>query len=143
MGMNIRIMTIEDYQKVYDLWASTSGIGISSLNDSEKGIKKFLDRNPATCFVAETGGEIAGVILSGHDGRRAYIYHAAVREKDRGKGIGAALTQAVVKVMKDEEIHKICLVVFADNDKGNTFWEKQGFTTRPDLVYRNKSLLDR
>ena len=135
-------MTIEDYQKVYGLWAATTGIGMSSLNDSEDGIKKFLDRNPATCFVAETEGEIAGVILSGHDGRRGYIYHAAVRDTDRGKGIGAALTQAVEKAMKDEGIHKVGLVVFAHNDKGNAFWEKRGFTTRPDLVYRNKSLND-
>ena len=29
-------------------------------------------------------------------------------------------------------------VVFEHNDLGNGFWEHIGFTTRPDLVYRNK-----
>ena len=135
-------MTMGDYQKVYQLWTSTSGMGMRSLDDSEDGIRKFLDRNPRTCFVAEAGIEIVGVILSGHDGRRGYIYHAAVREKDRGKGIGAALTQAVEHAMHNEGIHKIALVVFSHNDIGNRFWEKQGFISRPDLVYRNKSLND-
>lgn len=25
---------------------------------------------------------------------------------------------------------------------GNAFWEKQGFTVREDLIYRNKALTD-
>ena len=140
MEFNIRIMTIGDYREVYGLWASTEGMGLRSLDDSFEGIEKFLSRNPRTCFVAEAGGEIAGVILSGQDGRRAYIYHAAVSEKNRGKGIGRALTQAVEKAMKGEGINKIALVVFNRNEAGNNFWEKQGFGTRPDLVYRDKSL---
>lgn len=28
----------------------------------------------------------------------------------------------------------------ADNAAGNAFWEQLGFTTRPDLVYRNREL---
>ena len=30
------------------------------------------------------GGELAGAILAGHDGRRGYVYHAAVAEAFRG-----------------------------------------------------------
>jgi len=28
----------------------------------------------------------------------------------------------------------------AKNAAGNTFWEQLGFTTRPDLIYRNREL---
>lgn len=34
----------------------------------------------------------------------------------------------------------VALVVFDRNDTGNAFWEKQGYTVRNDLVYRNKAL---
>lgn len=34
----------------------------------------------------------------------------------------------------------IALVVFERNADGNAFWEKQGFTRREDLIYRNKAL---
>jgi len=141
--IKIRVMKIEDYQGVYDLWTSTAGMGMRSLDDSREGILKFLQRNPNTCFLAECGGKIAGVILSGHDGRRGYIYHAVVSESERGKGIGLALTQAVEKAMEVEGINKLALVVYADNEKGNGFWEHTGYTTRPDLVYRNKSINDK
>jgi ribosomal protein S18 acetylase RimI-like enzyme len=136
----IRIMTINDYEKVYQLWTGTAGVGMRNLDDGEQGIRKFLERNPNTCFVAEAEEKLAGVILSGHDGRRAYIYHTAVKEEYRQRGIGRLLLDAVEEAMKKEGINKIALVAFATNETGNRFWEKQGYTDRTDLVYRNKSI---
>ena len=34
------------------------------------------------------------------------------------------------------------LVVFDRNEIGNAFWEKMGFISREDLVYRNKTLAE-
>jgi ribosomal protein S18 acetylase RimI-like enzyme len=140
MKMLIRVMKKQDYEKVYALWRGTVGVGTRSLDDSEQGIGKFLDRNPRTCFVAEQEGSIAGVILSGHDGRRAYIYHTAVAEKYRRRGIGAALIQAVEKAMTEEGINKIALVAFKGNKTGNDFWEGRGYAERNDLSYRNRTI---
>ncbi len=39
-------------------------------------------------------------------------------------------------------INKVALVVFSKNEDGNTFWEKTGFTTRDDLIYRNKTITE-
>jgi ribosomal protein S18 acetylase RimI-like enzyme len=133
-------MTIGDYEQVYQLWTGTVGMGMRSLDDCEQGIGKFLARNPNTCFVAELDGKLVGVILSGHDGRRAYIYHMAVKEEYRKRGAGKALLGAVEGAMKKEGINTIALVAFAANETGNRFWEKQGYTDRADLVYRNKSI---
>jgi ribosomal protein S18 acetylase RimI-like enzyme len=133
-------MKKEDYERVYALWAGTAGVGMRSLDDSEQGIGKFLERNPRTCFVAELEGSVAGVILSGHDGRRAYIYHTAVAEKYRNRGIGTTLVEAVEKAMMEEGINKIALVAFKSNKAGNDFWEGRGYAERSDLSYRNRSL---
>ena len=35
-------------------------------------------------------------------------------------------------------INKVALLVFNHNDAGNAFWEKQGFTVRDDVTYRNR-----
>ncbi len=140
--MTIRTMTINDYEKVYSLWLSTPNMGLNNLDDSKEGIAKYLSRNPNTCFVAEKDGEIIGVILSGHDGRRGYIHHAAVNESEQRNGIGTALLNAALSALKDEGINKVALVVFGKNEKGNTFWEKQGFITRDDLNYRNKAITE-
>ena len=53
--MNIRIMTANDYDAVYALWMSCTGMGLNTIDDSKEGITKFLIRNPETCFVAESG----------------------------------------------------------------------------------------
>lgn len=138
--MEIRLMQIEDYENVYKLWCNTSGMGLRSLDDSKGGIGKFLLRNPTSNFVAVIEGEIAGVILSGHDGRRGYIYHTAVNTECRGKGIGKALTKAVYQALEQEGINKVALVAFKTNEIGNFFWKSQGFDERTDLNYYNKAI---
>ena len=55
---------------------------------------------------------------------------------------GIAIVDHVEKAMVELEIHKGALVVFDRNDTGNSFWEKQGFTVREDLIYRNKALAE-
>lgn len=81
----IRTMTIQDYEKVYDLWTHTAGMGLNLTDDSKEGIAKYLRRNPNTCFVAEYSTELVGAIMSGHDGRRGFIYHTAVNAEYRNK----------------------------------------------------------
>lgn len=138
--MNIRLMTISDYEVVYSLWSNTAGMGMRSLDDSLDGITRFLKRNPTTSFVSEIEDNINGVILCGHDGRRGYIYHTAVKPDCRKQGIGKALVEAAVNALKEERINKVALVVFNTNDLGNTFWESVGFTKRDDLIYMNMSI---
>lgn len=140
--MNIRLLHIEDYEAIYALWLATPGMGLNDVDDSREGIAIFLARNPHTCFVAEAEGEIVGVIMTGHDGRRAFIYHLAVAEKMQRQGIGAALLHAAMQALEKEGIAKVALVVFARNVQGNAFWHKQGFAERPDLTYRNRAIRD-
>ncbi|MDR2632386.1 MAG: GNAT family N-acetyltransferase [Treponema sp.] len=136
----IRIMTLNDYEKVYALWKRSSGMGIRSVDDAKPGIQRFLERNIHTCFVAEHEGLLVGAILSGHDGRRAYIYHTAVAKAYQGQGLGTALVSSVEQALRNEGITKIALVAFKHNEGGNRFWENQGFAVRDDLVYRNKQI---
>ena len=138
--MKIRTMVIDDYDKVYKLWTNTTGMGLRSIDDSKTGIAKVLKRNPSTNFVATFNDKIVGVILSGHDGRRGYIYHTAVDINYRGQGIGRGLVEAVYKALNEEGITKAGLVVFKNNNIGNPFWKSIGWEERADLNYYSKSL---
>jgi len=140
--MNIRKMQICDDDEVYDLWINTPGMGLNDIDDSYFGIEKYLRRNPNTCFVAEENGSVVGVILSGHDGRRGFIYHTAVLISERNKEIGGNLVNHAMEALKKEGISKVALVVFSENEIGNSFWENRGFTKRTDLNYRNKLVTD-
>lgn len=140
--MIIRKMQITDYDKVYALWMSCSGMGLNNLDDSREGIDKFIKRNPETCLGAEIEAELVGVIMVGHDGRRGYIYHTAVNPLYRKQGIARQLVEAAMKALEQCGINKCALVVFDRNEVGNAFWERMGFIVREDLVYRNRAITE-
>lgn len=143
--VDIRVMTINDYDGIYNLWINTPGMGLNSTDDSREGIEKYLNRNPSTSFVAVCDGAIVGAIMAGHDGRRGHIHHTVVLPEYRNRGIGKKLVDCAMYALDKEGIKKVMLVAFKNNDLGNDFWESIGFTGRDDLVYRNKNIheLDR
>ncbi len=141
--MMIRVMTIEDYERVLSLWQHTEGMGLRSLDDSKEGIAHFLRRNPGTSFVAEDAGEIIGCILCGNDGRRGYIYHTVVKDSRRCEGIGGKLIDAAVAGLQAEGITRVCLNVMESNETGKAFWTKRGWEKKDFLGFYSKSITGR
>ncbi len=131
----IRIMTIDDYDEVYELWRKIKGFGIRSIDDSRVGIEHFLKRNPTTSIVAEENDKIVGSILCGHDGRRGCLYHVCVDEEYRRRGIGKAMVVKAMEALQAEHINKVSLIAFTKNDIGNSFWRTIGWEKREDLNY--------
>lgn len=140
--ITIRKMKIEDYNAVYELWLKTPGMGINDVDDSFEGIKRYLNRNPDTSFVAVDDLNVVGVTLAGHDGRRGFIYHSAVLPEYRRKGIGKHLIETALEALKKEGISKVGLLAFSKNESGNKFWESIGFDSREDCTYRDKMLVE-
>ena len=146
--IGFRPVTIEDYDGIYALWNSTeqSRRALNPVDDSREGIGRYLRRNPSTCFLAYAGNgregnpKIVGVILTGHDGRRAIIHHMCVHPDFRRRGIARALVRMAEDALRAEGITKVFGLVFRDNDAANAFWEEQGYSLRTNLNYRNKSL---
>lgn len=133
--LEIRRMTIEDYPQVYGLWKRINGFVIRSLDDSYEGVERFLLRNPYTSVVAVKQGKVVGAILCGHDGRRGCFYHVCVDPDYRMQGIGTRMVVFSMNALREEKINKVSLIAFTDNDLGNAFWQKIGWTKREDLNY--------
>ena len=145
MNIAIRNVTIEDYDKIFELWNSTeqSRRALNPVDDSREGIDRYLRRNPTTCFLAcpeEDPQRVIGAILTGHDGRRAIIHHMCIQPEYRRHGIARMLLQKAEEALRAEGITKVFGLVFKDNEPANAFWENQGYTLRTNLNYRNKSL---
>ena len=134
----IEIMDIKHYSELIMLWENTPGVGVSGKDDSKASIKKFLEKNPNTCFVATDKGKIIGTIMAGNDGRRGHIYHLMVTPEYRRNGIGEKLLKKAETGLKKEGIRKIFLTVFKTNKSGNGFWESVGYDVRKDLNYRDR-----
>jgi len=141
-GYELRLITIEDYDEIFALWNATeqSRRALNPVDDSREGIDRYIKRNPNTCFAAVSDEKIVGVILTGHDGRRAIVHHLCVHPDFRRMGIAESLVSTAEEALKKEGIQKIFGLVFKDNDPANSFWESQGYSLRTNLNYRNKSL---
>ncbi|MBL7163164.1 MAG: GNAT family N-acetyltransferase [Anaerolineales bacterium] len=139
MGVEIRDLTIRDYDLVYALWSKSEGIGLSDA-DSKEGIKRFLARNPGLSFVAVDKGEIVGAALCGHDGRRGYIHHLATIKSHRHQGIGRSLVGRCMYALMRIGIGKCHLFVFGDNQDAIGFWEKVGYDKRVELVMMSQQI---
>lgn len=132
---HIRVMTIEDFDEVHNLWMGIHGFGIRSIDDSREGVERFIRRNPATSMVAVRDNKIVGAILCGHDGRRACLYHVCVMESYRKHGIGQQMVQACLAALKEEHVNKVNLLAFKSNEVGNGFWQGLGWSYRDDVNY--------
>lgn len=144
MNYSIKKITIDDYDAIYELWNATeqSRRALNPVDDSQEGIARYLKRNPDTCFAAVKDSKIIGVILTGHDGRRAIIHHLCVHPDYQRMGIAGHLVSLAEEALQKEGIQKVFGLVFKDNETANAFWEQQGYSLRTNLNYRNKSLND-
>lgn len=131
----IRVMTMEDYEEVHQLWMEIHGFGIRSLDDSKEGVERFLKRNPNTSMAALMDGKIVGAILCGHDGRRGCLYHVCVQESYRKHGIGQQMVKACLAALQEEKINKVNLIAFRKNEVGNRFWQSLGWKFKGDVNY--------
>lgn len=136
--MEIREMTIRDYEAVNSLWQICDGIGLDSDVDSKRGMATYLQRNPGMSFVAIDNGKIFGAVICGHDGRRGYLNHLAVAKDFRLKGTGRALVYKALGKLRAIGIRKCNGFVLADNRSALEFWQKLGFLKQEDLKVISK-----
>lgn len=137
--VQIREMLLADYEAAVQLWKGTPGLGLSDA-DSQEHIRGFLERNKEMSFIAECDGELVGTALSGHDGRRGFIYHLTVRQDHRHRHIGRELVYRCLTALRRDGIAKCHVFVFADNAQGMRFWEQSGFAQREELVIYSQNI---
>jgi len=139
MDFFIREITFGDYQAAYELWQNTEGLGLSSA-DEKKELELFLGRNPHLSFIAVDGEKLVGTVLCGHDGRRGFMYHLAVEQSYRKKGIGRKLVEKGLEGLKLAGIKKCHIMVLSDNPNGLNFWKQIGWQRRDNLTLMSRSL---
>lgn len=133
MTYTIRPMDQQDLPTCLELWRDTEGIVLREGSDSPEALARFLKRNPGLSFVAVDQGVTVGSILCGHDGRRAHLYHLAVRTDQRRTRCATALLEAAIQVLAAEGITRCHAYIRARNLTALGFWSSVGATLRRDI----------
>ena len=79
-------------------------------------------------------------MIAGHDGRRGYLYHVAVAPEWRRRGIASELVDLVLSRMTEDGVLKCHVMVYSDNADGREFWQKTGWTPRPEIAVYSTEL---
>jgi ribosomal protein S18 acetylase RimI-like enzyme len=126
-------MEARDIEPSLALWRQVEGIVLRVDADNYDALVRFLERNPGTSFVADEDGELIGNVLCGHDGRRGYLYHLAVRPDHRHSRCATALLRAALRALADQRIASCHAFLLARNMTALKFWEQVSGELRPDL----------
>lgn len=132
MSVQIKPMTIEDYEEIFAMWQITTKRALSKADDKSE-IERYLKRNAGLSQVAVCDNKIVGTVLAGHDGRRGFIHHMAVMPEYRRKGIAKAMAEKALEKLAEEGIDKTHIFTYCDNKAGQGFWRSLGFEKREDI----------
>lgn len=138
LTMAIRTFDFDrDYQAVRELWLN-SGPGIQlSRSDEPEEVRKKTGRDADLFIVAEDEGRLIGSVIGGFDGRRGLVYHLAVAEDQRRRGIGRALMDEIERRLRAKGCLKYYLLVTQDNEGALAFYESMD-CERMDLFVLGK-----
>lgn len=143
MKIAYREMQPSDLPAAQELWRHTEHMGIGTADELSE-LRKFLDKNPGLSRVATTpaGGtdRLVGTVLTGYDGRRAYLYHLAVHQDYRGRGIAAGLLEAVVVRLTEMGVERCHIMIYVENTAGIAAWRRLGWNDRPDIAVMSRDL---
>jgi ribosomal protein S18 acetylase RimI-like enzyme len=141
-SISIRAFTPEDYDEVVALWRE-SGLTLKP-SDTLQELWKLLASAGTVFLVAEakrvdSSLEIVGTVIGAWDGRRAWIYHLAVKSVARRGRIGSRLMGTVEQALRDGGATKINLLVEPGNREAAAFYRALGYSHQP-LQFFSKAL---
>ena len=130
----VRRVARESWHAAYDEVIGTSAV--DSMVDSwyhPKGLARSVEREDGAFLVAEGDestdscvvGFAQGVLGDGDD--PAELPRIYVRPDRWGEGVGSAMLGRVERWLADRGAERLRLVVLADNEVGNSFYETHGY----------------
>lgn len=137
LDYNLTELLPADYEAALALWNAAPGVRTS---ETREEFERILRRNPGLSPAVWIQGMLAGAVLCCQDGRRGYLYHLAVAEQHRRRGIARALVDFCLERLALEGIQRCTIFLVADNAGGREFWTKSGWFERTDLVAFAKDL---
>jgi ribosomal protein S18 acetylase RimI-like enzyme len=139
--VQIRPLGIDDYDAIMNLWRRT---GLSSLRpngrDSRDAFAHQLeaDRSPQTVLVLEKEGELIGVVVATHDGRKGWINRLAVDPDHRRRGYAKRLIVAAEQAIRTQGIHVIAALIERENDASLELFQRAGYHLTDQICYLSK-----
>ena len=134
MNAEVRAATNADVDAVLAVWAEARSRAAQT-HDDPTVVQQLLDRDPGALLVAESGGEVVGVLIAGWDGWRGNVYRLAVLPSHRREGIARQLVEAGHERLRAQGARRVTALVGGEEGAAHRLWRAVGYQ-RDEFVHR-------
>ena len=133
--VRIRPIRDADVAAVVDLWREC-GL-VRPWNDPHRDIECARAGTSSEILVAETGDGgigIAGSVMAGFDGHRAWVYYVAVAPEHRSHGLGGTLMRHAERWLAGLGASKVMLMIRPENEGVRRFYDGLGYEVEERVI---------
>jgi ribosomal protein S18 acetylase RimI-like enzyme len=134
MNADVRTATAADIDRVIGVWAEARSSAARTPDDPEV-VEQLLERDPEALLVAESDGEVVGVLIAGWDGWRGNVYRLAVLPSHRREGIARELVEAGHERLRARGARRVTALVGGEEGAAHRLWRALGYQ-RDEFVHR-------
>jgi ribosomal protein S18 acetylase RimI-like enzyme len=130
--ITVRTLSLADYDRWMSVWQRA---GLHSIRpdgrDSREAFGRQLASATLTMIGLELCGELIGVVLATHDGRKGWINRLAVLPEYRRQGYAMRLLAEAEQVLRSQGMTVIAALIEPGNDASLTLFGKLGYVELP------------
>jgi len=131
-------LTADDYEAVRAIWEA-AGLPVKpGGRDSREQFVRQMAGDLQAVIGVKQGGELVGVVLTTHDGRKGWINRLAVRPEHRRKGIARQLIDEAERTLRAQGMQIIAALIEDGNAASLELFEQAGYSDFRGIHYLTK-----
>jgi len=136
--MEIRRLTISDYEEMVRLWSRAKLPFKPKGRDSKKAIAAQMKANPEFFLGAFENNRLVGTVIISCDLRKGWINRLAVDPDYRYRGIAKVLIAESEKILRKHGIRIFCALIEDYNAISKKLFKECGYIEHRDIIYFSK-----
>jgi ribosomal protein S18 acetylase RimI-like enzyme len=137
------LLKADDYPRIMALWQAAELHVRSMGRDSREAFERQLAGGIQTAVGVETeSGDLIGVVLVTHDGRKGWINRLAIHPDWRRQGLAKSLIAAAEDLLHKQGIDVIAALIEPKNTASLKLFQATGYFDSPGIHYVTKRSSD-
>jgi len=136
--MEIRTLTIGNYEEMTKLWSKARLPFRPSGRDSREAVAAEMKANPDFFLGAFRDDQLIGLLVVSCDFRKGWLNRLAVDPDYQHRGIAKSLIVEAEKTLRKRGIKIFCALIEEYNTASKELFKKCGFVEHRDIIYFSK-----
>ena len=136
--MDIRRLTINDYEEIVRLWLRAKLPFKPEGRDSKEAIEAQMKADPDLFLGAFEDNHLVGTVIISCDVRKGWINRLAVDPDHRHRGIAKALIAESERTLRKQGVRIFCALIEDYNATSKKLFKECGYVEHHDIKYFSK-----